>query len=130
MVMLLTDKFYFLKGLDVDKDVTDHKILPNQYLVLRFDFSMIERSDDIRQTELSLGYMINNSIMEFYKSCAPYLGEGARLIEKRVHKNPAESLRECVKLVRDTLRKVIENEEQQHPLARVKGVSAHRLHFV
>lgn len=36
MVMLLTDKFYFLKGFGINKDVIDYKILPNQYLILIF----------------------------------------------------------------------------------------------
>lgn len=90
---------------------------------------MIERSDGIRQTELSLSYMINNSIIEFYDRYAPYLGDKTQLIKESIHKDsPAKSLRKCVHLVRDTLREVIKKNDE-HSLARVKGVSVHGLHF-
>lgn len=52
-----------------------------------------------------------------------------QLIKESIHKDsPAKSLRKCVHLVRDTLRGVIKKNDE-HSLARVKGVSVHGLHF-
>ncbi|KAL0632325.1 hypothetical protein Q9L58_008805 [Maublancomyces gigas] len=113
------------EGLDVAKDVRDHKILPNQYLVLRLNFAAVERSCDTMRAELSLSSMINNSIMEFYRSYAPYLGGEThmQLIKERIYKDsPAESLRQCVESVEEALRIVIGENEGRHPLARVKGI--------
>lgn len=77
--------------------------------------------------------MINDDIMEFYRTYAPYLGEGThmQLIKERIYKDsPAESLRQCVQLVREVLKRATKKNEEQHLLARVKGVSIHGFCFV
>lgn len=53
-----------------------------------------------------------------------------QLIKERIHKDsPASSLHQCVQLVREVLKRVIKKNEE-HLLARVKGVSVHGFCFV
>lgn len=81
---------------------------------------MIERSDDIRETKLSLSCMINRSIIELHDRYARCLGDKTQLIKERIYKEDSlvDSLRECADFVRDTLRKS----------RRMRGSSNIRLH--
>ena len=56
---------YYLQGLDIDEVLKAKKILPKEWLILRFDFSMLDRSEDPGLTQLSLRNCINDSIKTY-----------------------------------------------------------------
>ncbi|KAF8532779.1 AAA-ATPase-like domain-containing protein, partial [Trichophaea hybrida] len=112
------------KDLDVDKDVQDKKIFPNQYLVLVLDFSAVRQSTN---NTYAIDEMINIAVKKFYNRYAPFLGKrtSSELVYQLI--NPANacvSLQNCVELVSSTLQEVIDQDKQDHPLAGVKGVGA------
>ncbi|RUS12534.1 AAA-ATPase-like domain-containing protein, partial [Endogone sp. FLAS-F59071] len=111
------------KGLAVDQDVQAGTIMPYQYLILSLDFSAVDRDPDPKFAKVGLHEMINNSIGDFYRTYACYLGNKTddQLIESLIHPNNAiSSLQKCVSTVRASLRAVKGNLD--HPLAGVKGI--------
>ncbi|KAF8537832.1 hypothetical protein BDD12DRAFT_201139 [Trichophaea hybrida] len=110
------------KNLDVDKDVQDKKIFPNQYLVLELDFSAVRQGAN---DTYAIDEMVNEALDEFYGIYAPFFGERtpSELADQLIHPtNACVSLQKCVKLVKRTLQEVIRQEKKDHPLAGVKGI--------
>ncbi|KAF9343265.1 hypothetical protein BGX34_007009, partial [Mortierella sp. NVP85] len=109
------------RDLDVDRDVKSGKITPGQYLIMPFDFSVIDRSPDLDIARNSLNDMLNSAIRAFYMTYAPYLGTAAshQLIEDRVSPSALASLADCVNLVQETLNSVRDKDD---PLFGVKGI--------
>ncbi|KAI8344981.1 hypothetical protein B0O80DRAFT_38271 [Mortierella sp. GBAus27b] len=109
------------QGLDVDRDVKSRNITPNQYLIMLFDFSAIDRSPDLEVARKSLSGMIVGAIKKFYMTYGPYLGDKSsdQLIELNVTEDPIGSLGACVTLVEAALSSVMDSED---PLFGVKGI--------
>src|SRR4051812_130990 len=113
-----------MQDLAVDKDVKAGKVIPNQYLILSFNFARINRSSDLKAAEFALNNMINNSMKKFYQTYASYMGSDTakELIQTLI--DPADSvssLTMCTDLVQAILR--VAEGVNNHPLADVKGVS-------
>ncbi|KAI5801267.1 hypothetical protein EDC01DRAFT_764735 [Geopyxis carbonaria] len=108
-------------GLDIARDVKDGKITPNQYLILKLDFSKVSGASD---PDESLTNMIINALKTFYASYAPYLGmEKKQLIDGFVIESDAlTSLDACVRIVKNMLFDKTDIEWKDHPLAGVKGI--------
>lgn len=98
-------------------------------MILRFDFSGIERNPDLNATARKFASVIVDGLKDFYTQYHSYWGVPAgKLVFDKVNiENPVNSLRQLVKLVNETLSKVQENGDESHPLASVKGVSNDRL---
>jgi hypothetical protein len=113
-----------LQDLDVDKDVQDKKISPNQYIVLRLDFSTVRHGAN---DSYAMDETVNQAIKSFYRQYAPFLGERtpSELADQLINPtNACVSLQRCVELVTWTLQEVIGQDKKDHPLAGVKGVGA------
>ena len=109
-----------LQGLDIAKDRT---VVPNQYLVLRFDFSSY--SGAINET---INETINGALRRFFRTYLPYFKvkrkkSATKLVDQLINEgNCASSLIECVQFIEDQLR---ESKTGKHPLKDIKGVGAH-----
>ena len=113
-----------MQDLDIDKDVQDEKIFPNQYLVLNLDFSRVHHSAN---NPHAIDTMVNNALREFYRIYAPFLGErtSLELTDQLIHPtNACASLENCVDLTSQALQEVIHEAKKDHPLAGAKGVGA------
>ena len=64
-----------LQDLAVNNDVKAGKVMPGQYLILSFDFSAFNHSDDLKVAEIALNDMINDSIKQFYSTYILYPGK-------------------------------------------------------
>jgi len=107
----------FLQGLDIDNDVQKGIVFPNQYLILRLDFSGVTREPGL------IDAMVNSALKQFYMTYAPYFGESSQgMIDRLIiaHRS-GQGLFECTNFVKDKLRKAMESGKK-HPLAGVKGV--------
>ncbi|KAF9547525.1 hypothetical protein EC957_008362 [Mortierella hygrophila] len=60
------------RGLSIDEHVKKECLSPGRYFVLRFDFSAVNRSQDLKKAEHNLNLMLNESIKRFYKTYEPY----------------------------------------------------------
>ena len=105
-----------MQGLDI---ATDRTVVPNQYLVLRFDFSSY--SGAINKT-------VNGALRRFFRTYLPYFGvkgkkSAAALVDRLIDAdNGASSLINCVGFIRNQLR---ESKTGKHPLKDIKGVGVH-----
>ena len=110
-----------MQGLDIAKDRT---VVPNQYLVLRFDFSSY--SGAINET---INETINGALRRFFRTYLPYFGvkgkkSAAALVDRLIDEgNCASSLMDCAGFIEDQLH---ESKTGKHPLKDIKGVGAHR----
>jgi hypothetical protein len=87
----------------VQKDITEGKVKPGQYFILEFDFSTVERSQDINDAARYLKEAISDAFEVFYETYVTYLGEDAiNLIDPD---SPALSLDRCVERVNSAIRK-------------------------
>jgi hypothetical protein len=59
----------------VQKDIDEGKVVPGQYLILYFDFSGVIPPSNLTKANVQLIKLINNSLMDFYRTYADYLGE-------------------------------------------------------
>jgi hypothetical protein len=106
----------------VKNDIAEGKVKPGQYFVLKFDFSAVERSPDVRDAVRHLKNAISLSFEDFYDIYFTYLGDDAKnLIDPN---SPAVSLRRCVKKVNSVISKAREEgaPERSKPLADIQGV--------
>ena len=105
-----------MQGLDIAKDRT---VVPNQYLVLRFDFSSYSGA---------INEIINYALRRFFQTYLPYFKVKGRksameLVDQLINEdNCASSLKKCVQFIEDRLR---ESKTGKHPLKDIKGVGAH-----
>ncbi|KAG0131609.1 hypothetical protein HOY82DRAFT_539353 [Tuber indicum] len=111
------------KDLDVDKDVKENKVIPGQYLILKFNFSEVQRMRDLNEAAHGLATNIILSLKQFYRTYYPYLGSPhCQLISENINSGDAiNSLRNLVGIVDYTLREVKSRGDTKYPLANVKG---------
>ena len=110
--------------MDVDKDVEDKKVRPGEYLVLKFDFSGVDRSPDLNEAAKLLADNIINTLWRFYHQNSRYLGGHVdQLIRENIdQQNPIGSLSRLVMLVNFAIKDAVKSKDTEHPLANVKGV--------
>ncbi|KAG0636846.1 hypothetical protein HOY80DRAFT_1024181 [Tuber brumale] len=89
------------KDLDVHKHVEEYKVRPNEYLVLKFDFSTVGPSVDTYQGARELANAINRSLRQFYRENHGFFGLSAtQLIAENVDRqSPIDGLMSLVGLV-------------------------------
>ena len=103
--------------------MTNKRVVPGQYFVLRIDFSVVDRSQDRNVARHSLNAMLNHAIRQFYRTYEPYLRVSANhLIENFIDDDAATSLKMCVDAVNDILGSV----SPEDPLSMIKGVRLDR----
>ncbi|CAG8566696.1 8268_t:CDS:2 [Ambispora leptoticha] len=113
-------------GLAVDQDVQAGTVMHNQYLVLSFDFSKIDRDSDPKVAKAGLFEMINKAIGLFYAKYAVYLNEAIKLSQMFTDQplinqnNAISSLDQCVNVVQLALQTA--EGVVNHPLAGMKGI--------
>lgn len=86
--------------LDIGEAVKAKKILPNEWLILRFDFSMLDRSEDPGLAQLSLRNCINDCIKTYCQVYHKYLGYATiteLLSEVLNSEDPIASLKACIR---------------------------------
>ena len=104
-----------MQGLDIAKDGT---VVPNQYLVLRFDFSKYALAGGINDT-------INSGLRHFCGAYLPYFKVNGRkpavaLVDRLINQdNCAVGLMSCAEFVED------QPGSGKHPPKDTKGVGAH-----
>src|SRR5271154_540971 len=83
--------------------MTEGKVKPGEYFILKFDFSTVERSQDINDAARYLKKAISQAFEVFYETYVTYLGEDAiKLIDPD---SPAISLERCVGRVNSAIQK-------------------------
>ncbi|KAF9356723.1 hypothetical protein BGX34_009784, partial [Mortierella sp. NVP85] len=108
------------EGLAIDEHVTNNRISPGQFFVLRLDFSAVDRSQDRNEAEHNLNRMLIESIRTFYRTYEPYLRMSADYLIKNYTRDDAVAcLNECANLVYDTLKHV---DSPENPLSKIKGI--------
>ena len=115
-----------IQDLDIDKEVKAGNIHHNQWLVLKFDFSAVERSPDPLAARNCLCNSINSFIEKYCQTYHRYLGYDTfdELVQKIVNLgNAVKSLQNCVRLTRERLRTANDPRHKNHPLHGVEGVS-------
>jgi hypothetical protein len=106
----------------VQKDIAKGIVTPGKYFVLKFDFSKVDRSPNLIETNESLKENMARSFQNFYTTYAMYLGEDAnKLFENINPRNPAISLEACTGLVLQVLSNARKTRDKQ--LSSVQGVS-------
>ncbi|KAG0058715.1 hypothetical protein BGZ90_004807 [Linnemannia elongata] len=116
----LPDYKSLFEGLAIHEHVQKGRLNPGRYFVLRFDFSAVNRSQDLKVARHSLNLMLNESIMEFYRTYEPYLRMPADyLIEKYVKDDAMASMRACANVVHNILSSAKSPED---PLSMIKGI--------
>ncbi|KAG9067806.1 hypothetical protein KI688_011394 [Linnemannia hyalina] len=116
----LPDYKPLFEGLAIDEHVKKERLNPGRYFVLWFDFSAVNRSQDLKKAEHNLNLMLNESIKRFYKTYEPYLQMSADyLIENFIKDNAALSLNACVNAVHRVISGVKSPED---PLSKIKGI--------
>ncbi|KAF9980297.1 hypothetical protein BGZ75_008622, partial [Mortierella antarctica] len=116
----LPDYKPLFEGLAIDEHVTNNRVLPGRYFVLRFDFAAVDRSQDRKVARHSLNLMLNRSIKQFYTTYEPYLRMSAEYLTENLIKDDATaSLGECVNVVHNILASV---ESPEDPLSKIKGI--------
>ncbi|KAF9339225.1 hypothetical protein BGZ91_006667 [Linnemannia elongata] len=116
----LPDYKPLFEGLAIDEHVTNNRVSPGQFFVLQFDFSALDRSRDRSEAKHNLNLMLNESIMQFYRTYESYLRMSTEyLIGNFIKDNAAASLTACVNVVHNTLASVKSPED---PLSRIKGI--------
>lgn len=112
----------------MDRAVKDGEVMPGQHLVLNFDFSGITRSPLIEESTEFLAMEINQTLLEFKKTYAKYLGESFELeISGFIPDNPVGNLRILIVAVHEALQDIHDKGDKNHPLFGVKGVCHSRL---
>ncbi|KAG9060984.1 hypothetical protein KI688_007814 [Linnemannia hyalina] len=116
----LPDYKLLFEGLAIDEHVAHNRVFPGRYFVLKFDFSAVDRSQNRNVARHSLNLMLNESIMEFYRTYEPYLRRSADdLIENFIKDDASASLIACVNVVHRILTSV---ENPEDPLSKIKGI--------
>ncbi|RPB01509.1 hypothetical protein L873DRAFT_1803211, partial [Choiromyces venosus 120613-1] len=112
------------QDLDIDKDVKGDKITPGEYMILKFNFSAVNRTRDLNKAAQGLAVSIIRNLKGFYGDYYSYLGESlGQLISERIDQGDAiNSLANLVQLVNRTLWEVKNGGDKKHPLANVKGI--------
>ncbi|KAF8541779.1 hypothetical protein BDD12DRAFT_828009 [Trichophaea hybrida] len=105
------------EGLDIDNDVRKGTVSPNQYLVLRLDFSGVSHEREL------IDEMVNGAMKRFYKTYAPYFEESSPgLIDRLIiPDSSAQGLFRCTMFVRKKLWDAMKSG-MKHPLAGVNGI--------
>ena len=102
-----------MQGLDI---ATDRTVVPNQYLVYRFDFSSY--SGAINKT-------LNDALRHFFQTYLPYFRvkgkkSAAVLVDRLIDEgNCTSSLMDFAEFIEDQLHK---SKTGKHPLKDIKGV--------
>ena len=93
---------------------------PGRFFVLKFDFSTVNRCPNIVKADERLKDAMDNSFTDFYTTYATFFGEDTtKLFANIIHDNPTHSLKNCTRLVQNTLSKARENGEEHKRLAEV-----------
>jgi hypothetical protein len=94
------------QDLDVDKDVTEGKVNPGEYLILRFNFSMFDYSPDPDKAARELAKNINMGFIRFYEEYHSYFSKPPdQLVSERIDPDsPIVSLNKLVMLVSNSLK--------------------------
>ncbi|KAF9543776.1 hypothetical protein EC957_000471 [Mortierella hygrophila] len=96
----LPDYKLLFEGLAIDEHVAHNRVFPGRYFVLKFDFSVVERSQDRNMAKHNLNLMLNQSIKRFYRTYEPYLRRSADdLIENIIRDDATASLTACVDVI-------------------------------
>lgn len=97
---------------------------PGEYLVLKFDFSIVDRCPDLDKAAGGLAEYINQTVLEFYEKYGEYLGRSAdQLISENMNSMyPINNLGKLVRTVDKAIKKAIRSGDEKHPLANLKGV--------
>lgn len=130
LVQLLLNSFtdrpsYPIQDLDIDKLVKGNTIAPGQYMILKFNFAVVEHAQDLNTAAKELSANITWSLKEFCRDYHMYFGKSAQdLISENVDDGSAiSSLRKVVSYTNRTLLEVKRKRDTEHPLAKIKGVS-------
>lgn len=111
------------KDLDVDKVVKNGIIQPGRYLILEFDFSLVDRSRDLNESAESLRRSINDGLSIFKLNYTKDLGESfASHASNFIENDPAGNLASLVAAVNFTLQDIHSRGEESHPLWDVRGI--------
>ena len=102
----------------------DKKVRPGEYLVLKFDFSVVNCSPDLNEAAKSLANSIIGRLEYFYHVNSKYLGgHASQLIRENIdQQNPIGSLKRLVMLFNLAIKDAVKSKDAEHPLANVKGV--------
>ncbi|KAI9856984.1 MAG: hypothetical protein M1813_008700 [Trichoglossum hirsutum] len=87
--------------LNVQKDIDEGKVKPGQNFVLKFDFSRVNRCPDVKSVDRAFKAEIYESLKEFCRTYAKYLGEDALGAIDR--DEPEASLRRCIWLANEVI---------------------------
>src|SRR5436305_4659944 len=99
----------------LQKDINQGKVKPGQYLVLKFDFSVVRPNPNLTEANETLIKFLNSSFQTFYRRYTAYLGGNfTGLCSKIDSKEPNLSFRRCAESVRDAI-------EQDERLAGIEG---------
>ncbi|RPA91704.1 hypothetical protein L873DRAFT_270356 [Choiromyces venosus 120613-1] len=112
------------QDLDIDKHVKGDKITPGEYMILKFNFSAVNRTRDLNKAAQGLAVSIIRNLKGFYGDYYSYFGESlGQLISESIDQGDAiNSLANLVQLVNRTLWEVKNGGDKKHPLANVKGI--------
>lgn len=112
------------KDLDVHRAVKDGKIVPGQYLVMKFDFSAISRPPKIDLAAGRLEIGINMMMDRFKETYNRYLHDSPawRKIPQRQTDDPVRNLYVLVTAINSALRHIYEAGNKNDPLFGVKGI--------
>ena len=102
----------------------DKKVRPGEYLILKFDFSRVDRKPDLNEAAKRLTKTIIRRLEEFYHANSKYLGRTSdQLIRENIDlQDPIDSLDRLVMLVNRAIKDAAKTKDAEHPLANVKGV--------
>ncbi|KAG0134049.1 hypothetical protein HOY82DRAFT_603200 [Tuber indicum] len=91
-----SDKLF--KGLEVNKDVKENKVIPGKYLILKFDFSAVRYKHDLNEAGEELALNSIRSLKVFYEVYYHYLGGslGQQISEKINQRSAMDSLANLV----------------------------------
>jgi len=101
----------------VQKDIDEGRVIPGQYFILKFDFSVVNRNPNLEQADRSLKGIMTDCIENFYATYSRYLGDASKLSTNINPEDPAQSLQKCVNLIRNKLA-----DSEDDPLADIRGV--------
>jgi len=92
------------QGLDVEIDIAKGRVISGQFVILKFNFSTINRSTNIEDANTFPKTNIANSLRLFYKTYSPYLGGNEnKLFDNIDREDPSSSLLTCIESVRDAI---------------------------
>lgn len=109
------------RGLDVQNDIAEGRVMPGQFFIWKMDFSTLNRSPNIVEAKEELKQFLNLSFERFYNTYATYLGRNVTdLCGKINDKSPNANLERFIWLVQDAIAQARKRGNKQ--LTGVQGV--------